>query len=149
MLKVWFSCSIRSWTRRTAGTIRVGSILLLLALTARAEDKVSDAMYVQLTPGMVINYGEPSISRLKYLKVGVQVRVQTADHADLIEHHLPALQDALVMCFSSVAAESVSKSSGQEEIRQLALEAVQELIEVEEGAPIIQDLLFSSFVVQR
>ena len=54
-------------------------IFLVLAASIATARGESDAMYVKVAKAMVINYGEPSLSRLRYLKVGVDVRVESAD----------------------------------------------------------------------
>jgi flagellar FliL protein len=111
-----------------------------------AED---NTQYVRLTKAMVINYGEPSLSRLKYLKVAVDVRVSSASAADLVEYHRPMLLDALVTVFTDSEAEVIKSAGGKEEIRQHALAELQRVMKSEEGDQVIEDLLFSSFVVQR
>ena len=119
---------------------------LLICLQAVAE---SNTQYVKLTKGMVINYGEPSLNRLKYLKVVVDVRVPSAGAAELVEYHLPALLDALVIVFTNSEDELIRSSGGKEEIRQQALVKLKSVMSSEEGDEVIEDLLFSSFVVQR
>tara|TARA_R110002073_G_scaffold4917_15_gene31101 strand:- start:11070 stop:11459 length:390 start_codon:yes stop_codon:yes gene_type:complete len=119
---------------------------LLICLQAVAE---SNTQYVKLTKGMVINYGEPSLNRLKYLKVAVDVRVPSAGAAELVEYHLPALLDALVIVFTNSEDELIRSSGGKEEIRQQALVKLKSVMSSEEGDEVIEDLLFSSFVVQR
>ncbi|HIG44425.1 MAG TPA: flagellar basal body-associated protein FliL [Gammaproteobacteria bacterium] len=122
---------------------------VIVVLQVRAEDEDREAMYVKLTSGMVVNYGEPSLSRLHYLKVSVDVRVRNADHADAIEYHMPALQDALIRVFSAQEDELIQSAAGKEELRMMVLKELQKVIEKEEGMPLIQDLLFTGFIVQR
>jgi len=127
-------------------------IFLLLIFTAclvRSDNKGSDAMYVKLTKGLVLNYGEPSLARLRYLKVDVHARVKSADDADAVEYHSPALQDILVSIFCAQDEDSVASAEGKEEIRAQVLSAFQKLIKKEEGETIVQDVLFTSFIVQR
>jgi len=127
-------------------------LLLILASIAFAQQELlaeSNTQYVRLTKAMVINYGEPSLSRLKYLKVAVDVRVPSASAADLVEYHRPMLLDALVTVFTDLEAEVVKSADGKEEIRQQALAELQRAMKSEEGDQVIEDLLFSSFVVQR
>lgn len=119
---------------------------IVLCLSAMAAD---NTQYVKLTKGMVINYGEPSANRLKYLKVAVDVRVKSADAADLVEYHQPALLDALVMLFTSTEDMMVKTVDGKEAIRQQALDQVRNVMLAEVGDQVVEDLLFSSFVVQR
>lgn len=119
---------------------------LAICLPAFAQ---SDTQYVKLTKGMVINYGEPSLNRLKYLKVAVDVRVPNASAAELVEYHMPALLNALVFVFTGSEDELIKSNGGKEELRQLALVQLKRVMSSEEGEEVIEDLLFSSFVVQR
>ncbi|MBV1878602.1 MAG: flagellar basal body-associated FliL family protein [Pseudomonadales bacterium] len=128
----------------------VSYILLLLATPMLfAEDGGSAAMYIKITPGLVVNYGEPSSGRLRYLKVSVHVRVKDMSDAEIVEHHLPALQDVLISILSAQDVENIRSAEGKEEIRKNTLAEFQQLIEKEEGESVIQDLLFGSFIVQR
>ena len=120
-------------------------IILLLPLQLMAQEG-GNAYYVKVTPGLVVNYGEPSSSRLRYLKVSVHVRVRNADHANVIEHHLPALQDLLVSLLSAQDEEKIRSVEGKEEVRLEALEKMQKIIEKEEGESVVQDLLFLSLI---
>ncbi|MFT7689132.1 MAG: flagellar FliL protein [Candidatus Azotimanducaceae bacterium] len=123
--------------------------LLIFSPGAMAEGDPKAAVYVKLTKGMVVNYGQPSLSRLKYMKIAVQVRLTNVVEAESIEHHMPALLDSLITLFSACEESLVDTSGGREEIRKMALDAVQRVVKKEEGKPIIQDLLFGSFIVQR
>ena len=124
-------------------------IPLLWASTAYGEDEAKSAVYVKLSKGMVVNYGDPSLSRLKYMKIAVQVRMNNAIDAEAIEHHMPALLDSLIILFSSCDEDLIASAGGREEIRQRALDAVQNVIQREEGEPLVEDLLFGSFIIQK
>jgi len=105
--------------------------------------------YVKICKDMVVNYGDPSLSRLKYLKFAVDVRVENAEVAAIVSYHQPALLDSLVILFSAQSDVTVHSPEGKEEIRQLALAELRRIIKHEEGQEYIQDLLFSRFIVQR
>lgn len=126
---------------------KVLTFLMLLLVSATSYGQ--DTQYVKLTKGLVINYGEPSLNRLRYLKVAVDVRVPDAERAELVEYHRPVLLDTLVQLFAASEEETIRSGGGKEAIRQLALEQVQGIMKTEEGDSIIEDLLFSTFVVQR
>ena len=125
------------------------SIFVAPLSLADEDDEPSTPVYVKLSKGMVINYGEPSLSRLKYLKIAIQVRLGSIPDGQTIEHHMPALKDALITLLSACDEELILSTGGREEIRLMALAAVQKVIKKEEGEPLIQDLLFGSFIVQR
>ena len=62
---------------------------------------------------------------------------------------MPAIKDRLVTIFSSQDEVTIRSPEGKEKIRQDALAELQALIKKEQGEPIIDDLLFGRFVVQR
>ncbi|MCB1645763.1 MAG: flagellar basal body-associated FliL family protein [Pseudomonadales bacterium] len=122
--------------------------LLGSAATALAEGE-GGVEYVKITEDMVVNYGDPSLNRLNYLKVAIHARVADASAADMIEYHLPALRDALIMLLSAQHSETVRSAEGKEEIRLMVLKKMQKLLKAEENEEYITDVLFSRFVVQR
>jgi flagellar FliL protein len=123
------------------------SLIATVAHGARGD--FGDTQYVQFGHPFVVNYGDPSLSRLRYLKVELQLRVESSEAAEQVEYHLPALRHALVMLFSKQMQQRVSVPEGKEEIRLEALGVVQEVMMREEGEEAIGDLLFTNFVVQR
>ena len=123
--------------------------LALLMPSAGAEEASGASLYVKISPGLVINYGAPSINRLKYAKVGMSVRVEDGAASDAVEHHLPALQDSMIMLLSGHPEDGIRTLRGKERIRKEALKRMRELLNREEGSPFIEDVLFDNFVVQR
>ena len=104
--------------------------------------------YVELSPSFVVNVGGPA-QRLRYLKAEVTLKVDTQEDVKAVEHHQPAIRNALVFLFSDVSLDQVSTPQGQDELRQEALKKVQTLIKEEEGKEMVTNLLFTSFIVQR
>ncbi len=133
--------------------MRTSSILWLICGMGLAGNvSASDgdvAQYVKISQGMVLNYGEPSLNRLKYIKIALNARVANAEAAEIIEYHMPAIKDRLVTIFTSQDEVTIRSPDGKEQIRQSALAELQKLIEKEQGEPVIDDLLFGRFVVQR
>jgi len=105
--------------------------------------------YLKLSNDMVVNYGDPSLGRLRYLKFAVNVRVEDSITGDIVGYHQPALLDSLIMLFSSQPDARVNSAVGKEEIRQLALVELRRIMKREEGEEYIEDLLFVRFIVQR
>jgi len=133
-------------------------IALLLALSLplahaneEAEPKEGEAAapttaYIGLTPALVGNYG--SGPKLKYYKADIALQVKSADAKAKVEHHEPLIRNQLVMIFSQQTDESLGSPDGKEKLRQEALKQVQDVLQQEEGAPLVDDLLFNNLVVQ-
>lgn len=135
------------------------SLIRLLALTiclvlivplswAQDEETPAGSIYIPLTEPLVVNYGGPG--RLKYLRAELALRVDNAQHAALVRHHMPLIRANLVMLFSRQKDEDVNSQQGREQLRQLALEETNALLRAEEGEQhVIANLLFNNFVVQK
>ncbi|MCX4027109.1 flagellar basal body-associated protein FliL [Endozoicomonas sp. SM1973] len=116
--------------------------------TAEEGDEKGAVEYIELKPSFVVNYGEIK-NRLKYLKADISVRVYGKDAVTKVEQHMPLLRDGLVLLFSRQLDKDISNAEGKESLRQEALKIIQDRLKEEEGKPIVDDLLFTSFVVQR
>ncbi len=55
----------------------------------------------------------------------------------------------MVMLLSKQDEGSVVSIGGREEIRKQALNEIQTLLVREEGAPLVEDVIFTDFIVQR
>jgi len=139
--------------------VMVFSLLLAGARAADEEEEGSEGTeesaeskgtsYLKLSNDMVVNYGDPSLGRLRYLKFAVNVRVEHSNVGSIVGYHQPALLDALIILFSSQPDAKVNSAAGKEEIRLLALTELRRIMKREEGEEYIEDLLFVRFVVQR
>jgi flagellar protein FliL len=58
------------------------------------------------------------------------------------------IRNTLVSLFGHETLESVATLEGKEALRAKALAAVQEVLEEEEGKPLVDDLLFTNLVTQ-
>lgn len=123
--------------------------LLLANVDARAQSEdVEDELYIPLAEPLVVNYGGPG--RLKYLRAEIIIRIGQRSDASVIRHHMPLIRHTMVMLFSRQNEEEVNSQQGREELRQLALEEINQRLAKEEGREdIARDLLFNNFVVQR
>jgi flagellar FliL protein len=138
-------------------------LLCLLPLTAlaksaeKAEEGGPGFEYIEMTPAFVVNFG--AAGRIGYLKTDVSLRV-SAETAGAVRLHMPALRHELIMLLSSQSAEALAAPEQREALRLAALEAVRKVIAAAAGHPPaagdakpaetgVQDLLFTSFILQR
>ena len=127
-------------------------LLLLAASPPSAQESEEEAaqgdIYVPLASPLVVNYGGPG--RLKYLKAEISLRVEASAEAAVLRHHMPLIRHKMVLLFSRQEEQTVNTQEGRETLRLAALEEVNAALAAEEGEQgLVQDLLFSSFVVQR
>lgn len=123
---------------------------LSLSLAAIAEDEnVAEGkiQYIEMRPSFVLNYGEPT-TKMRYAKVDISLRVNSAEAADQVETHMPALRNEIVLLLSQQQDSSMSDISGRERIRQTAIEQLNAILKEETGMEPVADLLFTAFVIQ-
>lgn len=130
-------------------------IAALLALSAAtgvqasgdSKETATGPQYVELKPSFIANFGGPG--PIRFVKADLAVRVDGGEAVAKVEHHAPQLRHHLVMLLSRQTDESLATPAGKETLRQEALAAIREVLEKEEGAPMVEDLLFTSLIVQR
>lgn len=125
--------------------------LFLLALlwfvipaSALAVDDL-DSRYVTLEP-VVVNM--ESSERARYLQAKIQLEAGQMEDAREIRGHIPAVRDRLIRILGGRAPDSLRGSAAREELRQEALEELNDLLEELTGAPRIEALYFSDFIRQ-
>ncbi|PCJ14690.1 MAG: hypothetical protein COB04_14690 [Gammaproteobacteria bacterium] len=106
-----------------------------------------DNLYVDLYPAFIVNYGGKG--RLRFFKTDVTVHLNAESSPDMVEDHLPFIRNNLVLLFSRQTEEALMTREGKEKLRQDALETVQSLLKSELGNETIDNLLFTSFIIQK
>lgn len=131
----------------------LASFVLAPGSTVSAQEaaalKEREVRYVQLQPAFVTNYGFTENGRLKYVKTDISVRVSTQQAEMAARYHLPVLRNALILLLSQQDEAAVSTGGGREILRVQALAELNEILKREEGEVMINDLMFTNFVVQR
>jgi len=126
-------------------------LALMLPMAAMAEEakegepKVS---YISLSPPFVGNYALDGGPKLRVYKADVALRVNSDVAATAVKHHEPLIRNQLVALFTQQNLESMSNVEAKEKLRQEALKQVQQVLENEEGKPLVDDLLFNNLIVQ-
>ncbi|MEG1041366.1 flagellar basal body-associated protein FliL [Pseudomonas sp. NUPR-001] len=126
-------------------------LALMLPMSAMAEEakegepKVS---YISLSPPFVGNYALDGGPKLRVFKADVALRVNSDAAATAVKHHEPLIRNQLVALFTQQNLESMSNVEAKEKLRQEALKQVQQVLENEEGKPMVDDLLFNNLIVQ-
>ncbi|MDD0973525.1 flagellar basal body-associated protein FliL [Pseudomonas fontis] len=126
-------------------------LALMLPVAAMAEEakegepKVS---YITLSPPFVGNYALDGGPKLRVYKADVALRVNSDADAAVVKRHEPLIRNQLVALFTQQSLDAMSNVDAKEKLRQEALKQVQQVLEGEEGKPVVADLLFNNLIVQ-
>ena len=104
------------------------------------------AIYEPMAPAFVVNFN--ANGRQRYMQVSVTL--QARDPADLkaLMVHIPVIRNNLVMLFSGQTFDDLATPVGQEILRQKTTASVQEVAQKELGKVVIDQVLFTNFVLQ-
>ena len=115
--------------------------------TAQAPRLVDrGAVYAELSDPFVVNFTRNG--RQRYLQANVALMARDKQDLAELKEHLPLLRNQLVMLFSSQDFDALLTAPGKEALRQLATAQMQELARKQLGKPIIEQVLFTNFVLQ-
>jgi len=113
---------------------------------AEAETEKGPAIYIPFDPPFVVNFSKPG--KAKFLQITMQAMTRSQQVPQLVQMHMPAIRNNLVLLFSSQSFEKVSTSEGKNELREAALTTIQEILQAETGEPGVQAVYFTSIVMQ-
>jgi len=131
-------------------------IMMLLALSlpvaASAEEaKEGDATkvsYVSLNPPFVGNYALDGGVKLRVYKADIALRVTGVEAEKAVKRNEPLIRNQLVALFAQQTVETMNNVDAKEKLRQEALKQTQQVMNDEEGKPIVEDLLFNNLIIQ-
>ena len=127
-------------------------LALSLPIVALAEEsKEGDATkvaYVSLSPALVGNYGLDGGPKLHVYKADIALRVTGAEAEKAVKHNEPLIRNQLVALFAQQSVDNMSSVEAKEKLRQEALKQTQQIMNAEEGKPIVEDLLFNNLIIQ-
>ena len=103
-------------------------------------------VYMKLGDAFIVNF--IAGDQIRYLQVSIEAMSRDAEVEKDIEAHLPVIRNNLVMLFSGLDFETISTVEGKQKIREMALHEVQKILEEQTGYKGIEELYFTSFVMQ-
>lgn len=104
------------------------------------------AVYEELKEPFVVNYN--ANGRARYLQVSVSLLGRDKKSMDALREHQPLLRNELVMLLSAQSFEAMLTAPGKEAVRVQATERVQEIARNLLGQPVVEQVLFTNFVLQ-
>lgn len=103
-------------------------------------------LYYAFEQPLTVNFETDSGLRFLQVQIEVMAREQTA--IDALKLHLPVIKNNLILLFSSQKIEDLISREGKERIRQATLSEIQSVMKQRVGTPGIEEVYFTSFVMQ-
>ena len=107
---------------------------------------VGTALYVAMPRPLVFNVLGSGRDRLVEIKV--QLMVRGTDAEETAKMHIPMLEGTLLRVFSSSNADDLVTEAGKIAMREQSLREVQKAMQEIAGNPVIEEILFTGFVMQ-
>ncbi|AYC32534.1 flagellar basal body-associated protein FliL [Pseudomonas cavernae] len=138
--------------------LSIGGTWLVLHKNSAADEAKSEeaaegaapgkqpAIYEQLAPAFVVNFKQDG--RQRYMQVSIALMARDEAQLKALKVHLPMLRNRLVMLFSGQDFNALTTPVGKEMLRQQATASVQELAQKEIGQTVVEQVLFTNFVLQ-
>ncbi len=113
---------------------------------AGGKEAIKAAFYVDLDPPLVVNFDDNQAVR--FLQVSMQVLTREEKAGELVKLHSPVIRNNLLQVLNGRDYHELMTRDGKEKLRQECLKEVQKILTKQTGAPVVEDLYFTSFVVQ-
>lgn len=107
---------------------------------------VGTALYVAMPRPFVFNV--PGTGRDRLVQIKVQLMVRGADNEDLAKMHIPMIEGTLLRVFSSSNADDLVTEAGKIAMKDQATKEVQKALTEISGGPVVEQILFTGFVMQ-
>jgi flagellar protein FliL len=104
------------------------------------------AQYFSFDPPLVVNFDDTQAVRFLQLQIDVMARDEKV--IESVKANSPAIRNNLLMLMNNRDYKTLMTREGKEQLRQECLKEVQKILKKETGTTGIEDLYFSSFVVQ-
>jgi flagellar protein FliL len=103
------------------------------------------AVYYAIDPPLVVNFEEGSVVRFLQITMEVMARDQKA--IDSVQRNIPLIRNNLLLLMSNRNYQTMMSREGKEKLRAEALAEIRS-VQKQQGGEDVEDLLFTSFVVQ-
>jgi flagellar FliL protein len=116
------------------------------AATAAGGAAIGSALYVGMPRPFVFNVAGASRDRLVQIKA--QLLVRGSQNEETAKQHIPLIESTMLRTFSKANADELVTAAGKETIKAAALKDVQEALKGVAGSPVVEEILFTGFVMQ-
>jgi flagellar FliL protein len=104
------------------------------------------AIYTPLDPPLVVSFADDDGTR--FLQLTLQAMARNEHAIDGIKQHAPAIRNAFLFLLSARNIDELMTLPGKESLRAEMTAKAQEILEANTGEPGLEELYFTSFVIQ-
>jgi flagellar FliL protein len=108
--------------------------------------KKDPPQYLAFDPPLVASLDDKGT--IRFLQVTVELMARDDKVITAVEAHMPVIRNNLLMIFGGQSVSSLTNRDEKEALRKQALAEVQKIMKANTGEPGVEDLYFTSFVVQ-
>ncbi len=113
---------------------------------AAPRANLGTALYVAMPRPFVFNV--PGSGRDRLVQIKVQLMVRGSDNEEIAKTHIPLIEGTLLQVFSNSSADDLVTEAGKITLREEALNEVQRVMNEISGANVVEQVLFTGFVMQ-
>lgn len=108
--------------------------------------ELGTAMYVTMPRPFTFNV--PGTTRDRLVQIKVQLMVRGDNNHETAKRHIPLIEGTLLKAFSTANADDLATTAGKDALKVKAARDVQKAISEVTGAKIVEEVLFTGFVMQ-
>ncbi|HEX5048965.1 MAG TPA: flagellar basal body-associated FliL family protein [Gammaproteobacteria bacterium] len=112
-----------------------------------AAEKLEPARYVPLDPPFVVSF-ENEGGETRFVQLTLQAMARSEKTIDAIKQHAPAIRNSFLFLISGYKVEELTTLKGKEKLRAEMLVAANQIMEKNTGSAGIEELYFTSLVIQ-
>ena len=113
---------------------------------SRPAGPEGNALYVAMPRPFVFNV--PGSARDRLVQIKVQLLVRGSNNETLALRHIPLIEASLLTAFSSANADELITTTGKDALKNKALSDLQQALLEVAGSVVVEEVLFTSFVMQ-
>ena len=107
---------------------------------------VHDPIYFAFEKPIVVNF--ETEAGLRFLQVGVELMSYDPLAIEAVKTHMPVIKNNVILMFSNQSFEALAGRDGKDKLREQTLKEIQAVMEKYFGKPGVEEVYFTSFVMQ-
>jgi flagellar FliL protein len=111
-----------------------------------APAETGTAKYVSMPRPFTFNV--PGTTRDRLVQIRVQLMVRGDNNEELAQRHIPLIEGTLLKAFSTANADDLATTAGKDALKMKAARDVQKAVIDVAGSKIVEEVLFTGFVMQ-